>query len=512
MRRCPPLLRGSPAVAELGAVITRPGQLDAGDALNLMSLWGARLWSKQVDITRAVFSAQRSTVVQSCTGAGKSHVAANIAWAWLIGGHNRLVVTTAPTARQVNAHVWKEMRAIQRASKFDFGGLIAPKSATWNGAHGREAIGFSSTDDVNYAGFHSKGGTLVIVDDAQGLDDSTWDTLQATLTGVNDRFLALANPVRPSGRFFQWCTTTGTGSVARIKISAFDTPNVKAGRVVVDGTVTREKVRDMRKTYGEGSALWKSRVLGEFPNEDSDLTLVPLAWMEQAKLEYETWRPEIVDLAHEGAVLAADLAGLGKDRGISAIVRDHTVRDRHRLSSTLRLCDPLVIHPKFPVENTMGTVGFLMDQFKRIKPSSFRVDANAMGSGIYDRLRELRVPVVGMVGGHAASDKTRFANQRAEVLHAFREALRPREKADRRPIIAIPWNDRLAHQASTLRMAWMSDGRQKIESKEDWGRRQHDKARTGASPDELDAMSMALCPEPATSMGGGLAAIIAAYG
>lgn len=472
-------------------------------ALSVMLLekLGARLWRRQREILEAVFGPRRITVVQSCTGAGKSHVAAWVIWAWLLGGPDRRVITTAPTQRQVNGAVWSEMRAIWRDAKklgLELGGTLARKAADYRGPNGREAIGYSTDSATNFAGWHSRGGTLVVVDDAQGLDDETWDTILATVTGSNDRILALANPLSPSGRFFELCKTSGGDSVNRIVISAFDTPNIKLGRVVIDGMVTQQQIDTIRDVAGEGSALWKSRVLGQFPDGTNDLAVIPLPWFERAKLEHDYWAPRLAGETPQSITMAADLAGLGVDSGITAVVRTYRARDDAGFSRLVHLVDPFRRHPKFPLENTMGTVGLLLEQRKQIRPDSFRVDAGGLGVGIYDRLREVGVPVVGLIAGSTEGvDTKRYLNLRAQMLGELREAMTPRHedgKADHRPIVALPWIDRLVQQGRTLQMAYTSTEQMKIESKEVWRKRTDGKG--GSSPDELDALAMALCSLP----------------
>lgn len=494
-------------------------------AFILIEKMGGRLWSKQRDIVHAVFgSRKRVTVVQSCTGAGKSHVAAFIVWAWLLGGPDRRVVTTAPTQRQVLGAVWSEMRVIERwcrANGIDIGGRLAPKAASYIGERGREAIGYSSDSATNFAGWHSKGGTLVLVDDAQGLDDETWDTILGTVTGANDRILALANPLRPSGRFYELCTTAGNDTVNRIVISAFDTPNLKAGRVVIDGTTTLEQVNSIRDIAGEGSALWKTRVLGQFPDADDDLTLVPLSWWNQAATEHALWTPLLEGLVPEAVVMAADLAGLGVDHGITAVAKHYIARDINGISRRVVVIDPLRKHPKFPVENAMGTVGYLIDQFREIKPRSFRVDAGGLGGPIADRLKELRVPVLSLIGGSTEGvDTAKYRNLRAQMGHQLRDAMMPRHGdggKDERPIVCIARNDRLVHQGTTMRMTFASTGQHLLESKKDWAERVSRQAKnTGGeaarSPDELDAVAMVMCDEPKTTAGTTAAAWMRAYG
>jgi hypothetical protein len=68
------------------------------------------LWSKQAEIASSVVG-HRYTAVQSCHDAGKSFLAARLT-AWWLDVHpagEAFVVTTAPTAPQVSAILWREI-------------------------------------------------------------------------------------------------------------------------------------------------------------------------------------------------------------------------------------------------------------------------------------------------------------------------------------------------------------------------------------------------------------------
>jgi len=483
--------------------------LSFGAAMAQIKGAGGNPWRRQRDIIRAVFdSPRRTTTVQSCTSSGKTHVAALIILGWMLTGRYRKVVTTAPTTRQVLSAIWSELRMIIDTAKgagVDIGGAFPPRAAEWKLREGWIAYGFSSSREANYAGIHSKGGTLVIVDDAQGLDDRTFDTLQATLTGPNDRMLLLANPVERRGRFFEQCTKPELAGVTnRMAISAFDTPNIRLGANAIPGLVSREKVEDMR-AFGEQSPLWRTRVLGEFPTED-DRALVPLAWLERSIIEWRALQPLTIGVEAEQIAIGADVARLGKDSGISAVVRDFLFRDPAGIPFRARIVDDLLLHPK---SDTMETVAFLRRQYRDLKPNAFRVDADGLGAGIFDRLNELAVPVTGMRAGVRANDGDRFVNARSEWLIGIRNALRPHDSLGddgERPHLCLPPSPALQHQLSTIRLYEESDGRLRVEPKKEWKQRNE-----GRSPDEMDALAMALADEPLHGETG-IGAVIAAYG
>lgn len=470
--------------------------LSADAALGLIKDAGGNLWKRQRDIVRAVFgSDRRATTVQSCTSSGKTHVAAWIIFAWMLTGSMRRVVTTAPSNRQVNSAVWSELRqiiAMAKARGMKAGGTIPPRAAEWFIEEGWNAWGFHAVNDANYAGIHSKGGTLVVVDDAQGLEDSSLETLKATLTDENDRLLMLANPVRRKGFFFDHCKNPNLEpTVNRLRISAFDTPNIRLGYRAIPGLVSQKQVDDIR-ALGETSALWITRVLGNFVDDDAR-ALVPLDWLEASVQEWKELHPRTRQevIFPDYISMGADVARLGADYGFTSVVKDWLFRDlKTGVPFRARIFEELERHPK---TETMATVGLLKNKVRDVQPHSFRLDADGLGAGIMDRLREQNISVVEMRGGMRANDPRRYYNARAEWLFTFREMLRPKNKLDlgERPHLCIPPDINLQHQLSTTFFDLMSDGKVKVEPKELWSAR-----NAGKSPDEMDATVMAAVDEP----------------
>jgi hypothetical protein len=79
---------------------------------------GESLWSAQRLIARAVRD-HRRVAVRSAQDVGKSRIASRIACWWIdtypVG--QAFVVTTAPSFKQVQAVLWREMRQAHRAGK-----------------------------------------------------------------------------------------------------------------------------------------------------------------------------------------------------------------------------------------------------------------------------------------------------------------------------------------------------------------------------------------------------------
>src|SRR5438270_9488569 len=75
--------------------------------LFIKDMLGARTWPMQDEIVKSVF-ANKLTAVKTGNAAGKSFIAARIALTFLSLFEGSIVVTTAPTYRQVKDVLWRE--------------------------------------------------------------------------------------------------------------------------------------------------------------------------------------------------------------------------------------------------------------------------------------------------------------------------------------------------------------------------------------------------------------------
>lgn len=486
-------------MSDLPADLWRRGAPDPVIAMRFIErVLGSTPWWKQREIIESTFT-KRTTVVASCTGAGKTKIAADIALAWLFTAPERTVITTAPTARQVRDLLWKEIRlsyAAALARGWALGGNLPPRASELRLSPSWLALGFSSGDPVNFQGWHSRGGTLVVIDEAVGVGDPTWDALEATCTGPYDRILALANPTQASGRFFDLNKSTD-GSVGRIQISAYDTPNIAWGRTLLPGLASVEFVEDRAKRWGRDSAIFKSRILGLFPDGD-DLALAPLSHVDQAVWR---WQQEEAERTYHLGVCDAvdgglDVARLGNDKTILSVARffpgfpDRTVDTedgrKPRPLPPMTFCDAL---RRLPKGVTTETAAAALREKKALALGLLRVDADGIGAGVYDQM--MAAPdvdgIVEIRGGRVAREPLRYVNLRSEMMFGVRDALRP----DAVGVLALPPDDDLAHQITSLRWGERGDGRIAIETKDEWRRRQSE-AKGRGSPDELDAVAMAI--------------------
>lgn len=455
----------SPSLSDIEALSRQPVTF-------VEEMLGGKLWGKQQEIAQSLVD-NRTTAVRSCHGSGKTHLSARLALWWLFTRPYSAVITTAPTSRQVTELLWKEIRVAYKNARTKLGGDLLPRAAKLTVDDDWLCIGFSTDDPVNFQGWHSPGGTLAIFDEAPGVDSAIWETIEGVLVGDRDRHLVIGNPVEPSGPFFEIFNTSDP-SIAKFHISAYDVPNVVEDEEVFPGLCTKGWVESRKEAWGEGSPMWTSRVLGDFPDVD-DFSLVPLSWFEAAVARWHSlnetngWKTEIN--------IGADVARLGEDRTIFAIAHeDLGVREIERK----------------PKSDTMETTGSIIRAMEDYAAQNVRIDADGIGAGVYDRLCEIygdyaRDYVCEMRGGMRSElDPARYRNRRAEWYWTLRERLDPRSDAP----LALPPDDKLRGQLTSIRWKTDSQGRIGIESKDDM------RARGMKSPDEADAVAYAVALMP----------------
>ena len=349
-------------------------------------------WSAQSDILKSI-RVNKVTTVRSCHDVGKSYTASRAALDFLTTYEDSIVVTTAPTFRQVEHVIWREIRGAHRKAKVPFGGKMLKTrldfSEEWY------AIGISTNDPDRFQGFHAKSGhILIIVDEAAGVSDAVFTAIDALMTTQGARLLLIGNPTSLSGRFYDSHHKDGA-STKRIHISCFDTPNfvnngirnirdlkmVKMQNVEITHPylITPEWALEMITRHGENNPIVQSRVFGEFPSAQAN-TLIPLNFIENAvalrKELDDTNNPNdspktrAIKLAARKAFLgrpsaAADPARYGDDKTVITEREGGYVHDQ-------------IVHGK---ENTAQTAGRL----KLLGPQDWiSIDTDGVGGGVAD--------------------------------------------------------------------------------------------------------------------------------
>ena len=109
---------------------------------------GWQPWSGQVEIAEAVRDAiagggPNRIAVRSGNGVGKTAIAARI-MLWVLRCYrDSVVITTAPTSRQVTELLWREARDAYHASRYPLGGRFYDGKPQWELGPRRFALGMS---------------------------------------------------------------------------------------------------------------------------------------------------------------------------------------------------------------------------------------------------------------------------------------------------------------------------------------------------------------------------------
>ena len=237
---------------------------------------GVKLWSKQGEVLRAVRDYRR-VAVKAGNGLGKGFTAA-VAVLWFVRAFKPAVVlTTAPTERQVRHVLWREIRRLHRNSVYALGGRML--STRLEIDEDQFALGLSTDEADQFQGFHSPN-MLIVVDEAEGVSEDIYEAIDAVMTASNCKLLLIGNPTRDSGTFYR-AFHEDRGIYHNITISALESPNVEERRAVIPGLTTHEWVEERGRIWGEDSAMYQARVLGQFCEQPQD-RLIPLSKIEEA--------------------------------------------------------------------------------------------------------------------------------------------------------------------------------------------------------------------------------------
>ena len=419
---------------------------------------GAFIWSRQIEICQSVID-NRYTAVKACHGPGKSYISGKIG-CWWIDTHalgDAFLVTTAPSWPQVQAILWKEIRRTHMQAKLQGRITLDCHWYMGNGDNYEELIAMgrkpADYDETAFQGIHAKY-ILILIDEACGIPETLWTAVLTLMTNENARVLAIGNPDDPGSHFARICKPGSGWNV--ITINAFDSPNFTGEYVpddVAANLVTPGWVEDRRRDWGEGSLLWQSKVLGEFPDVSDEYLITP-AMIETGK---QTDLPGL-----EQGRYGVDVARMGVDKSVVYRNRGGQIRyvDSWAMTDTMQ---------------TTGRIKLHLDKHHILRRVPAVIDIIGVGAGVYDRLREMDFPVIPFNGAERAYRPDKFKNRRAEMWWGFRLAL------ENGLIDLDPADEDLHSQLQSVKWMVDSSGRIQIESKDDI------RERGLPSPDKGDA-------------------------
>ena len=301
---------------------------------------------------------------------------------------------------------------------------------------------WSAENPDSYAGVHNFSGVMLVFDEASGIEDSIWSVASGFFTeNTPNRFwLAFSNPRRNSGYFYESFHS---------KREFWKNKIVDARTVEGTDKAVYQQIID---EYGADSAQAHVEVFGEFPSASDD-QFIGSDIVDEAMI-----RDKYKDLSAP-IILGVDPARFGADSTVIAVRQGRDI----------------IAIKRYKGDDTMETVGRIIECMEEYKPVLVNIDEGGLGAGVVDRMKEQRYKVKGVNFANKSKNMMMYGNKRAEMWGDMREWLRS---------ASIPKDRTLKTDLISPLMKPDSKGAIFLESKKDM------KARGLASPDAADAIAL----------------------
>jgi phage terminase large subunit len=431
---------------------------------------------QQVAILQAIAPPGAKVSVRSGHGIGKTTCAAFIIL-WHLETHDYdKVPCTAPSSHQLRDVLWGELAkwrrqadeaSAQRGDHPDLylshlfqltqDRLVDGGAPDW-GAFGRTA---RKENPEALQGFHAPS-LLYVIDEASGVDEAIYEAAEGALSTPHARVLLLGNPTRTRGTFYT-SHHANRGDYTALHFRSQESP-------LVDPAYRDRLVRK----WGEGSNVVRVRADGDFPRQEDDV-LISLDLTEPCLSREQ-------GPGQGPRILGVDVARLGSDRTVLLLRQGRVVE---QIKS-------------YAKQDTMVTVGCIVALLDAWRVESVAVDVIGVGSGVHDRLAELKR--LGRVGcqvhsvdvSAAAPPKTLQDEMQAYRLRDHLWLRMARWLREEAPVFCA--EDRqatadLAGELASVHYSLTSDGALVVEDKDRM------RKRLGHSPDLADALCVTFGPD-----------------
>lgn len=467
---------------------------------------GWRLWEKQQEIMRALTTHKR-VAVPAAFGVGKTWIAGRaVGWFFNVFPKS-LIVTTAPTARQVKDLLWTEIRDAYQTSKMRLMGdllttdlRMGPEFPKWF------ATGFATNEEHidKFTGYHAPH-QLTVLDQACGIHKVIWNGTEGLMTGADCRMLALSNTTDEKSEFANIClpdrrsdfgftcwddNCPGCKGWKVIKITAHDSPNVRAGRDLFPGILAHDYIEGKKKVWRPGDPLWEVYIEANFV-EAGAMTVLHPTMIKEILGTSET--APTIEPDFQNITLGVDVAEEGSDSSVVAVA----------LGKRLGFIERVLGN------NPMQVVDFTIRMWEKTKrltgqtPVAIYIDAIGVGAGPAARLSELGYPVIGVKVSTAATRNEEFLNRRIELSWNIREMAEQRQLSWKPFYHTDEYLMEMLHEDMGIRYRPTPSQKIALEDKRVY------RTRMRRSPDVWDAMVLAFAD---TSYMPGISVIEGAYG
>lgn len=384
------------------------------------------------------------------------------------------VITTASAWRQLEHFLWPEVHKWVRRLRWDVIGRdpfneVNELQKLNLKLHYGAASAVATNRKELIEGAHADH-LLYIFDESKAIPNAIFDAAEGAFSadgvrGLEAYALAQSTPGEPQGRFYD---------IHRRKpgLEDWKVRHVTSDEAIAAGRMSQAWKDQRRVQWGEDSALYANRVLGEFHSSDSD-SVIPLSWVEAANERWHDWNDSgRIDVPGR-KILGTDVARGGADLTVVAERQGWVV---------IRLTE-------FNLADTVK----IADEAQRLAPNQTDlhvVDVIGVGAGVVDTLRNRKVNVIAFNASRKnlmrdRSGEIGFANNRSAMWWKMREALDPAFG----PTLALPPHDQLTADLTAPKYRITPNSKYQVESKDDI------RERLGRSTDFGDAVCQTLCTD-----------------
>lgn len=394
--------------------------------------------------------------VRAGNSIGKSFAVGCLALWMILTQPGALVIMVANSEAQVKERTLRTCADIARKSIVDFWfDITATKISLITDPS--SYIGYAVASKTNpdaVKGFHSKS-FLLILDEAQAIDNEIYQALETTVASENSKFVMIGNPSRLGTNFHKSFYENSKYWMTLRVDSRFCKHSNK------------EHIQRIIEEHGLDSDYVRVSVLGEFPKQSSDQFFSSdiFRFCQGYQCPEEVYKKFPV-------ILGVDIARGGADKSVIC------VRQGRKVHSFI----------KFDLDDLFQVSTKVAEVFNQWQAKLVVVDATGIGAGVVDILKNSFLQPFQVIEKQFAgksSDSSQYANVRQELWITGRQKLKSG--------ISIPHEYIIELIRETEGIEYYLDSKNRIfvESKEDM------KRRGLQSPDMTDALFLALSTDPA---------------
>jgi phage terminase large subunit len=387
--------------------------------------------------------------IRSGHGIGKTAFLSWLILWWVLTRSPSRIACTANTSSQLSDILWAEVAKWHRCMPDGLKELIEVTSAKVE-LTGQDSFAVARTarreTPEALQGFHSPN-MLFLVDEASGVDNIIFEVGEGAMSTEGAKTVMTGNPTRTSGYFYE-AFNKMKDSFFTMKVSSQDSTQVGP-----------KFIEDMKVKYGEDSNIYRVRVLGEWPEADDDV-VIPLHLLQSAADRDQ------VAADTTPVVWGLDVARFGTDKSALCKRKGNVVTEPIK---------------SWRNKDLMEMCGIILNEYETTtwsdRPVEILIDSIGLGAGVVDRLTELDLPVRGINVAESASMGERYGRLRDELWFLGKEWFEARD-------CTIPDQEELIDDLSKPRFTFLSNGKLKVEGKDEMKRRGLN------SPDLADAFCL----------------------